>query len=218
MFREKSIILFDLDGTITDSKEGILNSVLYALESMGIGGFEKSFLEGFIGPPLAESFIKITGLGERETEIAIKTYREYYTRRGIFENSLYPGIAPLIEKLYKDGRKIALATTKPEVYAIRVLEYFKLEGFFSFVAGSRLDGSMTDKHHLIDHVMGKIGIEDKKAYVMCGDRSHDIIGAKKSGIQSIGVLYGYSSPGELERAGADSLVESILQLEDILYG
>lgn len=217
MFKDKSIILFDLDGTITDSKEGILNSVLYSLEKMGKGGFKRDLLEGFLGPPLTESFEKITGFSRKDAIRAVEIYREYFTDKGMFENRIYPGADLLIKNLYKAGRKSALATTKPEVYARRILDHFGLTEFFTFIAGSRLDGSMTDKHLLIEHVIGNIGVSNRDEYVMCGDRQHDIIGARSSKIMSIGVLYGYSKPGELENAGADQLVESVCELENTLF-
>lgn len=205
-------ILFDLDGTLTDPGEGITNSVAYALKKYGITVDDKTQLYSFIGPPLHESFEKYYGFSKEESLKAVDCYREYYRDKGIFENSVYDGVESLLKNLSDNSKKIILATSKPEIFAKRILEHFSLNSYFEFAAGANLDGTRTNKAEVIEYSLKSCGITDKDSVVMVGDREHDIIGANKNGIDSIGVLFGYGSREELENAGATHIAETV---EDI---
>lgn len=209
-------ILFDLDGTLTDPKIGITKSVAYALDKMGIPGVDVEELTKFIGPPLMESFMKYYSFGEAEAKQAIEYYREYFKDKGIFENDIYDGIEELLKDLKEKGNILAVATSKPTVFAERIIEYFKLSHYFSCVIGSNLDGTRSKKAEVIQYVLDKLEIEDKKQAIMIGDREHDIIGANQVGIDSIGVRYGYGVEDELEKAGATCVVEKVEGLLGIL--
>lgn len=200
--------LFDLDGTLTDSGMGITNSVKHALKKYGIEEQNMETLKKFIGPPLAESFQKYYGFSEEESRRAIGYYREYYQKDGIFENEVYDGIPELLETLKGAGKTLIVATSKPELFAEQILEHFKLAPYFDCIAGASMDESRVDKAEVIAYALKKYGTEAKEGMVMIGDREHDIIGAKKNGLDSIGVLFGYGSREELEKAGADHIVET----------
>lgn len=205
-------ILFDLDGTLTDPKEGITNSVAYALKYYGIEENPDKLL-CFIGPPLHESFMVYYGFEADKAMEAVEKYREYFADRGIYENKLFPGTEALLKDLKTEGKKIALATSKPQVFARQILEYFHIERYFDVVVGSNLDGSRTKKSEVIEEVFSRFADlegqpQDKKKYVMVGDRLHDIEGAKAAGIESIGVTFGYGGKRELEGAEADFIADS----------
>ena len=209
-------ILFDLDGTITDPGEGITNSVAYALNKYGINVADRKELYKFIGPPLAESFEKYYGFSETEARNAVEYYREYYRDKGIFENLLIDGFENLLENLESCGKTLIVATSKPEVFAKQVLEHFNIARFFKYIAGGDLDGTRTKKDEIIAYALEACDITDKSKTIMIGDRELDIIGAKKAGIDSIGVLFGYGDRTELENAGATYIVENIDEIEEII--
>jgi phosphoglycolate phosphatase len=200
-------ILFDLDGTLTDPGEGITNSVAYALKKYGIEVSDKSELYKFIGPPLKDSFMKYYGFSETQAEQAIAYYREYFRDTGIFENMVYEGIEHLLRQLHADDKKIVLATSKPEEFAVRILKHFNLSKYFAVVAGASMDSSRSKKGDVIAYALSMCGDIDKSTAIMIGDREHDIIGAKENGLKSIGVLYGYGSEDELKTCGADYIIE-----------
>lgn len=211
----KDILLFDLDGTLTDPKEGITKSVRYALEHFGIEVKDLNELLCFIGPPLIESFQMFYGFSEEKALEATEKYRERYKDIGIFENGIYDGITGLLAACKKAGKKLCLATSKPEVFAVRILERYGMAEYFDEVVGSTLDGSINTKDEVIREAFRRQGIssdEDKLRVIMIGDRKHDIIGAKKCGISSIGVRFGYAEEGELEEAGADFIVSTVDEL------
>ncbi|MDR1827600.1 MAG: HAD hydrolase-like protein [Methylobacteriaceae bacterium] len=213
---DKSFILFDLDGTLTDPEAGITRSVRYALNSFGIEVEKLSDLRKFIGPPLAPAFMDYYGFSAEQAHAAVLKYREYFTDTGIYENALYPEIPGLLQSLESGGRTLVLATTKPTVFARRILEYFNIAGYFAFVSGSELTGERSEKAEVIGHALTRVPGISVGASVMIGDRKHDILGAKAVGMASIGVLYGYGGRGELEEAGADALVEDIAGLAALL--
>lgn len=208
------IILFDLDGTVTDSGPGIMNSVQYALDKFGIGHQERAKLRRFVGPPLSDSFERFYGFSHAEALKAVEYYREYYSAGGIFENEVYEGMKETLQALKEDGRRIYLATSKPQVFSEQILEHFGLKDYFDGVVGSFLDGGRTDKAEIIAEVLHQAGItaEKKSEVLMVGDREYDMIGAHKQGIAAVGALYGYGSRDELEQAGADFIVESPKEL------
>lgn len=211
----KQYLLFDLDGTLTDPMVGITSSVQYALEKFGIHVRYLKELIPFIGPPLAESFQKFYGFSKEDAEKAIQYYREYYAPKGIFENEVYEGIPEMLAHLTEAGFTLLVATSKPTVFARKVLKHFGMEDYFSFVGGSELDGSRTKKAEVISYILKTCGIEAKEA-IMIGDRRHDIEGRKACGLESVGVLYGYGTEQELTEAGADHIIRTVAELEDYL--
>ncbi len=209
-------ILFDLDGTLTDSKEGITRSVKYALESLEESVPGENILTKFIGPPLEESFIKYCGLSSEKAKTAVEKYRERFSVTGLYENSVYDGIEKLLKQLKSDGRRLIVATAKPEVFAIRIIEHFGLSSYFDLVAGTEIDGARTSKSEVISYVLKWAAISDKGSVIMVGDREHDVVGSKSQGIPCLGVLYGYGCREELEAAGADYMAETVSDLERFL--
>lgn len=213
---DKKYLLFDLDGTLTDPQEGITNSVAYALEQYGIHVEDRTSLNKFIGPPLKDSFMEYYGFQEAQAEEAVWKYREYFNDDGILENKVYPGIPKMLQCLKEQGKMLIVATSKPTVYAKRILERFELSQYFADVQGSEMDGSRTKKEDVIRYALEQNKITEIDRAVMIGDREHDIIGAKNCGVDSIGVLFGYGSRAELEECGADRIVDSVEMLEHIL--
>lgn len=205
-------ILFDLDGTLTDPKEGITKSIAYALDYYGIQVDDLDSLCKFIGPPLQESFMKYYGFEEEKAKEAVEKYREYFRPHGVYENKVYDGVEYLLKTLAERGKMIILATSKPTVFAKIILKHFGLEQYFDYVAGSELDGSRVEKGDVIAYALEQAGVTDKTLTVMIGDRKHDIIGAKQNGLDSIGVLYGYGGMEEFQEYGADAVVTTVEEL------
>lgn len=208
-------VIFDLDGTLTDPGVGITRSIQYALGRYGITEKTEALYK-FIGPPLRESFGKYFGFSSEQAEEAVSFYREYFSVTGIFENEIYPGIRELLADLDANKSGIYLATTKPLVYAERILRHFNLYDYFTAISGSNLDGTNGSKSDLIAGLVGGSGITDLSSVVMVGDRRYDIEGARANGISSIGVTYGYGEPGELIGASPDYIAETVAELRKIL--
>ncbi|MNB86038.1 5'-nucleotidase [compost metagenome] len=206
-------VLFDLDGTLTDPKIGITKSVQYALSKSNIIVENLDELEPFIGPPLATSFREFYGFTEEEAWEAVRNYREYFADTGIFENELYDGIPELLAHLAENGAELIVATSKPQVFAERILKYFGIDSFFSAVVGSGLDGTMSDKSEIIRFILDQYRPVQAET-VMIGDRKHDIIGAHNNGIASIGVLYGYGSVDEMEAIRPTYCLKTVRELSD----
>lgn len=204
-----NIVLFDLDGTLTDPGEGITNSVAYALNKFGIEVADKTTLYNFIGPPLIDSFMKYYNMSYEDGLRAVEYYREYFGVTGIFENAMFDGIPELLEEIKKSGRVVSLATSKPEQYAVRILEHFNLTQYFDFVGAATMDESRSKKADVITYTLDKLNVTDKSMVVMIGDRHHDIDGANQNGLDSIGVLFGYGNRKELETAGATYIAETV---------
>ena len=213
---KKDYLLFDLDGTISDPKEGMAKSVQYSLQALGIQLDDTDSLTRFIGPPIRDSYRNLFGLNSEETEIAVTLYREYFSKTGIFENILYEGIEVMLKTLKEMGKTLILATSKATVYAERILVHFEIDSFFSFVAGSELNGRRSKKSEVIRYALEKMNIVDLNKAIMIGDREHDIIGAKEVGMDSIGVLYGFGDLNELKSAGATFIAESVVSLSILL--
>ncbi|MCR4949151.1 MAG: HAD family hydrolase [Treponema sp.] len=209
-------LFFDLDGTLTDPALGITNSFKYALKYFcrEIPSYET--LCTFIGPPLSDTFKNLLNFEDDKIPEAIKKYREYFAEKGLFENSVYPEIPELLSVLKQAGKKLVVATSKPEDYSVRIIEHFGLTQFFENICGSLHDTTRTTKDEVISFAIERNNISDKSKILMIGDRKHDILGAKKVGIKSCGVLYGYGSLEELETAGADFIAKDISQLRSIL--
>ncbi len=208
-------LLFDLDGTLTDPKQGIVGCIRYALERMGIEIAANIQLESYIGPPLRDSFRSLCD-NEDDVETAVDLYRERFASIGIFENQLYEGIPQCLEQLQTKVDSIHLATSKPAVYAERIIDHFKLRRYFDVVYGSELDGRLGDKTELISHILEREKLSAENT-VMIGDRSFDVIGARNNKVRVIGVLWGYGSEGELRQAGADALCQHPAEIHDQLF-
>lgn len=204
-----SYVLFDLDGTLTDPELGITNCVMYALEKFGIKVEDRKSLRPFIGPPLTYSFQEFYGLSEEESKQAVVYYRERFPTKGLYENEVYEGVVEMLQALKEQGKKIVLATSKPEIYAIEILKHFKLIEYFDYVAGATLDGSRGEKADVITYALQMSGITDVSKAVMVGDRNYDVLGAKENGLDSIGVLYGFGDYEELTQAGATYIAENV---------
>lgn len=209
-------ILFDLDGTLTDPKIGITKCAQYALKSFGIDEPDLDRLEGFIGPPLQQSFMEYYGFDSEKANAAIVKYRERFSTVGLFENSVFPGIIDLLAYLKRSGKTLAVATSKPEIFMHQILERYRLASFFDLVVGSEIDGTRVDKAEVIEEVLKRLDLKgtDRANVAMVGDRKFDIIGAKACGIRSIGVRYGYAVENELESAGADYIFSTVDELKD----
>ena len=206
------LLLFDLDGTLTDSKLGIVNSVKYALEKLGLDALNDNDLVKFVGPPLRNSFKEFCGMDDAGAEDAVAKYREYYFDKGMFENLVYSGVADMLGELAKQGTTLAVATSKPEILAVQILKHFGLEHYFSLIVGSEMDGARSDKAEIITAVRDVLDKDRNKRVVMIGDRKHDILGAKACDVDSVGVLWGYGGLEELQAAGADSIVSTPREL------
>lgn len=206
-------ILFDLDGTLTDPKEGITKCVQYALSKFGIEA-DCDELVSFIGPPLVTSFREFYGLSDEECELAVKYYRERFSTVGLFENVPYDGITDVLAKLKEKGYTLAIATSKPTVFTMRICDKFGLTPYFDYIKGSELDGTNAEKVDVIRCVLEDTGAKPEET-VMIGDRKFDILGAKEFGLTSLGVRYGYAAEGELEAAGADYIVDTVEQIGEL---
>lgn len=212
------LVLFDLDGTLTDPREGITKSIQYALAKFGIIEHDLDNLVKFIGPPLKDSFMKYYSFDERQAWQAVLAYREYFAVKGIFQNAVYEGIPHLLHKLKETGKKLVVATAKPTVYSEKIVEHFGLAGYFSLVAGSNLDGTRVVKAEVIRYALDEVNGGVKSGAVMVGDREHDICGARENGIDSIAVTFGYGPRAELEAAHPTYLAASVGELGKILCG
>jgi phosphoglycolate phosphatase len=207
-------ILFDLDGTLSDPKIGIIRSFLYALEQLKVTAPPETQLMQYIGPPLREGFSHLLSLPETDERIeqAVKFYRERFSQVGLFENKIYNGIPELLGRLCDRNKQLYIATSKPRVYAQQILAHFHLSHFFRAIYGSELDGTHQNKAELIAHILQQESIPPSLS-VMVGDRKHDILAARQNHLISLGVLWGYGSNNELSEAGAHSLCFSLHDLE-----
>ncbi len=206
-------IFWDLDGTLTESGDGIINSVMYALRKKGIEENDRKKLSAFVGPPLRDSFMKHYGFSLEEAEECVKFYREYFVDRGMFENRVYDGIPEVLEELCREGYELIVTTSKPEVFSVRIMEHFQIAQYFRFIGGSSLDEKRNAKADVIRYVLDTLGLDPARdRIVMIGDRDQDVNGAAANQIPCIGVLYGYGSRGELEAAGAAAICETVREL------
>jgi phosphoglycolate phosphatase len=213
-------VLFDLDGTLTDSAPGIINCIHYALDSMGVALPPDDVMRTFLGPPLVDTFGRHFGLSDADVVLAIDRYRERYHDVGLFENDVYPGIASMLDTIGEAGSVLAVSTSKPTYSATRILEHFSLASRFAFIGGAELNGSRQHKGDVIAHTLEEldvlgVGTADA-AMIMVGDREHDVLGAATLNLPCIGVLWGYGSAEELTAAGAVQLAEDPAALTVLL--
>ena len=211
------LLLFDLDGTLTDPKEGITKSAAYALKHFGIEVAPDN-LTAFIGPPLKDSFMQYYDFSEEQAMEAISKFRERFSEIGIFENKVFPGIHEMLQALIASGKTLALATSKPEIFARRILEKYELDMYFEYIVGSEINETRTKKSEVIEEVLkqAQISGEALKQCLMIGDRKQDVEGAKACQLDSLGVEFGYAEEGELEAAGANYIAMTVKELQDFL--
>ena len=214
--KDYRVVLFDLDGTVSDSGKGITNSVKYALEKFGIIETDYEKLKRFVGPPLYASFEKFYGFTHDEAVKAVGCYREYYNVGGIFELKIYDGIIDLLRSLKKSGKTIVLATSKPEIYAEKIAKKFGFYEYFDNISGALLDGSRIEKADIITYALERIGSPEKSECIMIGDTAFDVIGAKALGMDSIGVTYGYGAAEDMKAAGATYMASTPYEIQKIL--
>lgn len=208
-------ILFDLDGTLTDSATGIINCIKYACDKMQLPYPDKATLRSFVGPPLKDMMQRVFSLSVADAEKMVAFYRERFSEVGLFENSVYPGVYEMLSSVKAAGKKTALATSKPLVYAERILDKFKLSDFFDALSGSELSGAHVSKDEVIEIALAKLNAPKAEA-LMVGDRSFDINAASKLGIASVAVTYGYAAPGELAANRPAFIASSPRELADII--
>lgn len=209
-------LLFDLDGTLTDPAEGITKCIAYALDHFGIETPDLHGLRSWIGPPIKQSLMEIHLFDEAKADIGVTKYRERFSDIGLYENEIFDGIPELLASAKQKGYQIYLATSKPTIFAERILQHFNIDQYFDFVGGSALDDSRPTKAHVIRHVIENTGLKDPENALMIGDRKHDIIGGQSCRMDTTGVLYGYGTKEELESFGATYIVESIAKLSEFL--
>ncbi|MCR4638465.1 HAD hydrolase-like protein [Ruminococcus sp.] len=214
MISNYDTLLFDLDGTLTDSTEGIVKCLEYALERMGCDVPEDT--NRFLGPPLYTSFAEFCGINEEQVNEAVRIFRERYSTVGLFENRVYNGIPEMLERLKKGGKRLMVATSKPEVYAVRIFDRFGLSQFFEIVGGANINGTRNNKDEVIEYVLERAGISDRSHVLMIGDRRQDVLGAHKTGLKCMGILWGFGSIDELNEAGADFIAETPEEAADML--
>lgn len=208
--------LFDLDGTLTDPREGITKCVRHALGFFGVHVENTDELLPFIGPPLIDSFKMFYGFSHEKAVEAVSRYRERFASVGLFENYPYEGMGDMLSDLKARGKKLAVATSKPEVFAKRILDKFELSQYFDCVTGSELSGERSEKHEVIEEALKRLGVQGRECCIMVGDRKYDISGAKKCGLKAVGVRYGYAEDGELEESGADYICDTVDALHKLL--
>ena len=211
----KKTILFDLDGTLTDSGEGIINCAILALEHFGCPIPSREALRVFVGPPLHESFIK-HGVPADKADEAVAVYRSRYIPIGKYENTPYPGIREVLETLKEEGHTLYVATSKPEQMSIDILEHFDLAKYFDRICGASMDTSRSSKEAVIAYLIEQNGRTDNM--IMVGDTKFDVIGAKHHGIPAIGVSWGYGEVADMEDAGATAIATTMEELLSLLLG
>lgn len=208
-------VLFDLDGTLTDPYMGITGGIVYALEKLGREVPPRESLKSFIGPPLVDEFQRRFGMSEEQAKEAARLYREYYFEKGLYENQLIDGAEELLKKLRASGRKVCLATSKPDVAAVKILQHFGIDGYFDVIGAATLDGSICTKAEVLRSVLEKTGADPDKC-ILVGDRMHDIIGAHEVGMSCIAVLVGYGSEEEFAEYGADHVAKRLCDVYDLV--
>lgn len=209
-------ILFDLDGTLTDPREGITKSVQYALQKMGIDEPDLSALEHFIGPPLYDEFRRCYVFSDTQAKQAVAHYRERFGDIGWQENILFTGVPDLLRAIRAAGKKIAIASSKPTVFVEKILRLFEIDVFFDVISGATLDGSIGTKAEVLEQALTQLHVVDRDQAVLVGDRLHDVEGAHTLGVRCIGVTFGFGGWKELHDAGADQIVSSMEELQAVL--
>lgn len=214
------VVLFDLDGTLTDPKEGITKCCQYGLRAVGIDVPDLKELEQFIGPPLVPAFQEVYGITEEQAYYAVDKFRERFAPKGILENELLEGVPEMLRRLKEEGKTVAIASSKPEPFVRQILDNFQIAQWFDDMIGSTMDEKHAGKSEVIENALTRLGVKDmdKDAIIMVGDRKHDVEGAKYHGLKTIGVTFGYGSREELAEAGAWKIVDTMEELTALLCG
>ncbi len=211
-------VLFDLDGTLTDPKEGICKSYQYALRHYGRQADDLDAFVPLIGPPLQACFVEHLGFAPEQLDEVVAVFRDYFGTRGLYENRVYDGIVDLLAALQARGQRLALATSKAEFFAVKIMEHFGLSRYFDVMVGSELDGHRVAKADVIAEALRRLELTNGRGVAMVGDREHDVMGAQANGLRSVGVLYGYGDRAELAAAGADDIIATVGDLRALLLG
>jgi phosphoglycolate phosphatase len=209
-------ILFDLDGTLTNPRLGIGNSLKYALRQMQIDGFSNEILEQFVGPPLQDSFKRLFGMNDRSTALAVEHFRTYFGEKGLFENEPYEGIGELLEALHLSGKRVYVVTSKLEKYAKMIMQHFEFDRYLDDLQGAEATGEHSGKGFLIEQLMARNRIKPSASVVMIGDTHYDLIGAQENNISSIAVGYGFGTAESLTNCNPNYLVDSVEELAELL--
>ncbi|SHI27804.1 phosphoglycolate phosphatase [Butyrivibrio fibrisolvens DSM 3071] len=208
-------VLFDLDGTLTDSGLGITKAAQYALKDQGIDEPDISKLGFFVGPPLNKTFMEHYGMDEKHMLRAVDKFREYYNPIGVYENKPYEGVEDMLKACHNAGLKLAIASSKPQVMVYKVLNHFGLTSYFDVIIGSELDGRRTDKNEVVEEALRRL-MANADETAMVGDRCYDMVGACNHDLMAIGVTYGYGTYLELKNAGAEKIVDTVQDLKNCL--
>lgn len=211
--KKYDVILFDLDGTLTNPEHGLIESYYYGLSKMGVKNLDKAELKRFIGPPLFDEWQIVYGFTPEESHRAVNLFREYFSVFGWWDNVVYPGIERVLSVLKNSGKRLALATSKPEVFARKILKHFSLDKYFDFIGAATLDTTRDKKWQVIEYTLLSLGVKDKSGVILVGDRMYDAEGARICGIDSLGVLYGQGTYEEITSAGFTHIVNTV---DDIL--
>lgn len=211
-------ILFDLDGTLTDPREGITKSVQYALSKMGIEEPDLTALEHFIGPPLYDEFRRCYDFDDTQAKQAVAAYRERFSVHGWKENILFDGVPTMLKTLREAGKTLAIASSKPTLFVEKILELFEIAPYFDVVSGATLDGSISTKAQVVEQALAMLSVRDRKDVVLVGDRMHDVEGARSCDIDCVGVTFGFGGLQELQQAGAKYIVQDFVELMQLLAG
>lgn len=209
----KKLILFDLDGTLLDTEEGITKSIQYALRYMGREEEDLKKLRRFIGPPLREKFIEIFGFSQEQAEVMLSAYRKRYALHGKYESRLYPDVALVLDSLKKKGYMLALASSKNLTACMELLRHFDIDGFFDYIGGATDDGKISKKADVLKMTLERLGVEDVNQCILVGDTQYDAWGAQELGMDCLGVSYGFGAREELEKAGVVGIVNNMREVE-----
>ena len=217
MIAKYKAVLFDFDGTLVDTSEGVFNSILYSLEHFGIKETDMSRLDYFVGPPLWHSFMHQYNVDNVTADEMVEKYREHYKVTGLYQSKLYDGMEEALKTLYDNGVKIAVASSKPEVFITELLNKFNVMKYFSFISAITFKEKNADKKIIIENAVKGLGLKMTDGILMVGDRHFDIVGANQNNIDSVGVLYGFGSKEEFEEAGATYTIETPSELKNIVF-
>ncbi len=209
------ILYLDLDGTLLESHTGILNAIRYACKAMNLSQLDEEEMMTFIGPPLGEAFEKTFGLSEEESTEAVRIFREYYNRQGIFESELYDGVEDTLIQLKEKGYHLYIATSKPEYMAKRITAHYGIDHYFEAIEGTRVDGYLAKKADLLCYMVDHYLDGDATKAVMVGDRHHDLLGARQAGLRSIAAAWGYGPTEEIEECKPTAIADFPLQLVEV---
>lgn len=214
--KKYDVIAFDLDGTLTNPERGLIASFIYAFKKMGIDYGSPDSLRRFIGPPIYEEWQKEFGLTPEESAKALLIFREFFSVYGWWDNELYPGVKKMLASLKAKGKKLVLATSKPEIFALKIVELFDIKKYFDFVGGAATDKTRDKKHEVLEYSLAAVGNPDRDKCILVGDRVYDAEGAKMCGIDSLGVLYGHGSEKEIKNSGFTMIASTVDDINKLL--